>query len=183
MIVDRVEDRELQGLVVVFTHQDGGHPLSEQLLGECAGGDMVADVLRLSNESLNAAQVAVHQKHLGAEGDGDPLVAVLKTVEFAGAVKKVGELGVECRIVEVVLNVIQDGFEFLKLQGVVGSATALLDREAVSRHGLLQRDVDDRHLTPVPSDVSLRPWLPQGGLKAPCFSLRDIARIRRVAVG
>jgi hypothetical protein len=72
----------------------------------------------------------------------------LETVELARRVEEVRKLGVEGRVIVVVLDVLEHRIQLIDLKRAVGPAAALLDGKRVRGDGLFQREIDVRHITP-----------------------------------
>ena len=69
---------------------------------------MVTDVLPFLNEPLETSQITVERQHLNAESDRNSFVAIFKAVKLAGTKEEMCQLSIKCRVIVVVLDVLQN---------------------------------------------------------------------------
>ena len=78
---------QLQGLVIRIVRQGCCDQVAEQCFVDTPRRNVIADVFHVTQKLAGAIEVAVEKQHLGAQRDGDALVAILKAMELASAEK------------------------------------------------------------------------------------------------
>ena len=111
-----VDDAQLQLLIIGGAAEQGGDIVAQQVLVDSARSNVIADVLRVTQERLRANKISVVQQHLRAEDYRDSLVAIDEAVKLAGAEEQVRQLVSERRVIVIILDVLQHRVQLADIQ-------------------------------------------------------------------